>query len=62
MAYASPSAGRRTILKVRNVGFSGTTVLTMETVCGPNDANSSTNVTQTHSRLRSRIFFYSSVS
>src|SRR5262249_61127206 len=57
IAYASPSAGRRTILKVRNVGFSGTTVLTMETVCAPNDANSSTNVTQMHSRSRSRIFF-----
>jgi hypothetical protein len=56
IAYASPSAGRRTILKVRNAGFSGTTVLTMETVCAPNDANSSTNVTQMQSKSRCRIF------
>src|SRR6266446_7095641 len=50
IAYASPSAGFLTILYVRNAGFSGTTVLTMLTVCALREANSSMNVTQTQSK------------
>ena len=49
-AYATPSAGRRTILYVRTAGLSGTTPATTLTVFSPRDANSSMNVTQTHRR------------
>ena len=55
IAYESPSAGLLTILYVRNAGFSGTTVLTMLTVCSPKEANSSMNVTQTHKEPNSII-------
>src|SRR5437588_6172157 len=56
IAYASPSAGFLTILYVRTAGFSGTTVLTMLTVCSLNEVNSSMNVTQTHSTSKWMIF------
>ena len=48
-AYARPSAGLRTTLKVRNAGSVGLTVLTMLTVVSLNDASSSRNVTETQS-------------